>query len=199
MTISKNWTLFILFLLSGIRLFTILNCLIEKPVMMNRHTFLKNATLLSAGLCTLPYGVYAADKDPLSREVVKEFVGAGHSNLDRVKEMLENTPNLLYARHDWGGGDFEEAIEGAGHVGNAEIAEYLISRGARVNLFVLTMLGKTDLVAPVLEEYPNLIHARGPHGFTLLHHAKVGGDTSAELYEWLVENGAESAKLDMRK
>lgn len=34
------------------------------------------------------------------------------------------------------------------------------------------MLGKTELVKPVLEEYPNLISAKGPHGFSLLHHAK---------------------------
>jgi hypothetical protein len=70
---------------------------------------------------------------------------------------LKPCSNLLYARYDWGNGDFEEAIEGAGHVGNKEIANYLIEQGARVNLFVLTMLGKTNLVKPVLDEYPPLI------------------------------------------
>ena len=69
--------------------------------------------------------------------------------------MLEEYPNLIYGPYDWGKGDFEEAIEGAGHLGNKEIAEYLISKGARLNLFVMKMLGKTELVKPILEAYPN--------------------------------------------
>ncbi|MGB5929234.1 MAG: hypothetical protein WBH03_13730, partial [Cyclobacteriaceae bacterium] len=73
----------------------------------------------------------------------------------------------------------------------------LISKGARTNLFVLTMLGKKNLVVPVLQEYPNLIHAKGPHGFTLLHHAKVGGEAAAELYHWLADNGAKDTKLSL--
>ncbi|MGB3184148.1 MAG: hypothetical protein WBB45_22330 [Cyclobacteriaceae bacterium] len=164
---------------------------------MNRNKFLRSSSLAAAGFLALPSLAYATDNPPLSREVVKEFVSAGHNNPDRVKEMLENTPNLLYARHDWGGGDFEEAIEGAGHVGNRDIARYLISKGARTNLFVLTMLGKKNLVVPVLQEYPNLIHAKGPHGFTLLHHAKVGGEAAAELYHWLADNGAKDTKLSL--
>lgn len=107
---------------------------------------------------------------------MKEFVVAGHKDLNKVKEMLSDHPNLIYSRHDWGNGDFEEVIEGAGHLGNKEIANYLIDQGARINLFVLAMLGKTKLVKPVLEVYPALLMAKGAHGFTLLHHAKVGGD-----------------------
>ena len=40
--------------------------------------------------------------------------------------MLNDYPNLIYSRYDWGNGDFEGAIEGAGQVGNKEIADYLI-------------------------------------------------------------------------
>ena len=58
--------------------------------------------------------------------------------------MLSNTPNLLYCRYDWGGGDFESAIEGAGHVGNREVDEYIITQGARSSLPMLSMLGKTN-------------------------------------------------------
>jgi hypothetical protein len=48
--------------------------------------------------------------------------------------MLAELPTLLYATWDWGNGDFETALEGAGHVGNKEIANYLI--GLEQNQFV---------------------------------------------------------------
>ncbi len=134
---------------------------------------------------------------PYNQELVKKFVVAGHNNLTKVKTLLAEYPNLLNCNWDWGGGDFEMAIGGAGHVGNKEIANYLISLGARVNLFVLTMLGKTDIVKPVLEEYPNLIFAKGPHGFTMLHHAKQGSDDALELYEYLQSQGLNETKVSL--
>ncbi|MEO8404527.1 MAG: hypothetical protein ABI480_08035 [Chitinophagaceae bacterium] len=126
---------------------------------------------------------------PYPLDMVKEFVIAGHKDLPRVQTMVAEHPNLVHCKYDWGNGDFEEAIEGAGHMGNKEIAQYLIDAGSRVTLFVLTMLGKTDLVKPVLEAYPKLIFANGPHGFTLLHHAKQGGKEAGDLYNYLQEKG----------
>jgi hypothetical protein len=96
-------------------------------------------------------------------ETVKEFVVAGHGvkdgDLVKVQSMIADYPNIIYSKYDWGNGDFEAGIEGAGHLGNKEIAEYLINAGSRVTLFVLCMLGKTELVKPVLEQYPKLIFA----------------------------------------
>lgn len=135
------------------------------------------------------------ESNPFDVKLVKDFVVAGHKDLQAVKEMLKERPNLMYCRYDWGNGDFEEAIEGAGHVGNKEIAHYLISQGARVNLFALTMLGKTDLVKPTLEAYPELVFAKGPHGFTLLHHAKVG--EAQELYDYLMDKGLKETRIDL--
>lgn len=166
---------------------------------MKRKTFLHTALAGLTGLGISPPLAATAQRhpaDPLSTALVKEFVAAGHNDLARVKELLTEQPNLLYARYDWGSGDFEGAIEGAGHVGNRAIAEYLIEQGARVNLFVLTMLGQTALVQPVLETYPDLIQARGPHGFTLLHHAKVGGEPARALYEYLEEKGLKILKMN---
>ena len=121
---------------------------------MDRKSFFHNSACL-AGLIATPIILTARDKDaeidPLPADLVKEFVIAGHGNFSRVKEMLATTPTLLYATWDWGGGDFETALEGAGHVGNKEIANYLIGLGARTNLFVLTMLGKTAIVKNYLE------------------------------------------------
>ncbi|NMH88813.1 ankyrin repeat domain-containing protein [Flavivirga algicola] len=167
--------------------------------MMNRKTFIKHSLGGLALASVTP--IYAMSPDlqepePLDIKLVKEFVIAGHKNLPLVKEMLAAHPNLIYARYDWGNSDFEEAIEGAGHIGNKEIANYLISQGARVNLFVLTMLGKTDLVKPTLDAYPELVFAKGPHGFTLLHHAKVG--EAKELYDYLIAKGLKETHIKIK-
>lgn len=168
---------------------------------MDRKSFIKKGIISSLGFGMVPaltYGINQTDPEPYKVELVKEFVLAGHFNLDKVKNMLDDYPNLIYSRYDWGGGDFEEAIEGAGHKGNKEVANYLIEKGARVNLFVLTMLGKTSLVKPTLEAYPNLIFSKGPHGLTLLHHAEIGGEASKELYDYLQENGLTVNSLSLK-
>jgi ankyrin repeat protein len=167
---------------------------------MKRKKFIisSSITLIAAGLSpSFLLGQNEAKKLPVENTLIKEFVIAGHNNLEKVKDMLNDNPNLIFCRYDWGGGDFEEAIEGAGHVGDKDIANYLISQGARVNLFALTMLGKTRIVKSALEEYPSLISAKGPHGFTLLHHAKIGGEESAELFEYLLSKGLNETKVDI--
>ena len=96
--------------------------------------------------------------------MVKEFVMAAHVNLDKTKSMLASEPGLVNATWDWGGGDFEQAIGGAGHMGRKDIADFLISQGARMDIFVAAMLGDLDLVKAYLKAQPAQIHARGPHG-----------------------------------
>jgi hypothetical protein len=166
----------------------------KKYRFMDRKKFLLSATGSTAGLLlfngfTKSQGNIEGDPVAYPVDLVKEFVIAGHGDLSKVRSMLPGHPNLIYSKFDWGNGDFEAAIEGAGHVGNKEIAEYLIDEGSRVTLFILTMLGKTTLVKPILEAYPKLIFANGPHGFTLLHHAKQGGKDGEELYDYLQEKG----------
>lgn len=166
---------------------------------MKRMDFLLKSTAAAGGLLFNPLTAFsrtsAADPYPLA--VVKVFVSAGHNNLAKVKELLEEHPNLLYARYDLGNGDFEEAIEGAGHVGNREIAEYLISMGARPNLFVLTMLGETAIVRAVLDKFPALLNAKGAHGFTLLHHATRGGEPAKELLGLLKSKGLKDMRIPL--
>lgn len=166
---------------------------------MNRKTFIKNSIggIALAGIApTYSFAQALQEPEPVDIKLVKEFVIAGHKNLPLLKEMLNEHPNLLYSSYDWGSSDYEEAIEGAAHLGNKEIANYLISKGARVNLFTLTMLGKTDLVKPILEAYPELIFAKGPHGFTLLHHANVG--EAKELSYYLKEKGLNETRIKIR-
>lgn len=166
---------------------------------MNRKGFISKSfggLALTGIVPTFAFSQLQQEPAPLDIKLVKDFVVAGHKNLELVKEMLHEHPNLIYCRYDWGSGDFEEAIEGAGHLGNKEIANYLISKGARVNLFLLTMLGKTNLVRPTLEAYPELVFAKGPHGFTLLHHAKMG--EAKELQDFLLEKGLKETHIAIK-
>ena len=171
---------------------------------MDRKLFLQNAALTIGGLgvtSLLNPGSAFGQNNPkppaLPQDKVKDFVGAGHNNLDKVKELLNEFPTLVYATWDWGGGDFETAIEGAGHVGNKDIANFLIEKGSRTNLFVLTMLGKTSIVKPFLDTFPDYLNAKGPHGFTLLHHAQRGGDDAKELLEFLQSKGLKETRVPL--
>ena len=129
-------------------------------------------------------------------EIVKEFVGVSHGKFDKVKEMLENDPQLLHVSYDWGGGDYESGIEACGHVGNKEIASYLLSKGARYNVYLASMLGHLDIVKQVLTFNPNLLNSKGAHGFTMLHHAQRGGEESKAVVEYLQTLGARETKID---
>jgi hypothetical protein len=122
---------------------------------------------------------------PLPDDLVKEFVGAAHGNLERTREMLGNEPGLLNATWDWKAGDFETAIGGAGHMGRRDIAEYLIAQGARMDLFVAAMLGELPIVRAYLEAHPALLHSKGPHGISLVAHARAGAARAAETLAWL--------------
>ena len=163
--------------------------------LINRKVFLSLATLGGTGLMFPAYvqsSVQPKQKpDPLEKELVKEFVIKGHGDLNRVKELLEKEPGLLNASWDWGGGDFETALEGAGHVGNKEIANFLLQMGARMNIFCAAMLGRLDIVKGYLALYPELKFSKGPHGLQLLHHAKKGGDEALPVLEYLQSIGAQ--------
>ncbi len=172
---------------------------------MQRKKFLRKVLVSSGSLLAMPmvfqaqaaYGMQRPLTDQLPAGKVKDFVIAGHSDLVKVKSMLVELPTLLYATWDWGGGDFETAVEEAGHVGNKEIANFLISSGARTNLFVLTMLGKTEVVKSYLDAFPQYLNARGPHGFTFLHHAQKGGDDSKELLKYFQSKGLTETKTQL--
>jgi hypothetical protein len=163
-----------------------------------RRSFLKVSFItLGGSLITLPVFSRTLNKinmqekkEPIKPDAVREFVIAGHGNLDKVKELLTQEPNLVNATWDWGGGDFETALGGAGHMGRADIADFLISKGARMDIFCAAMLGRLDIVKSVLEAYPNLKTSKGPHGLMLLHHARKGEDRAKAVLGYLTEIGA---------
>lgn len=167
---------------------------------INRLDFIRTS-LIGTAAVFLPQKFLSAQNQqpekpaPLKLEIVKEFVGVCHGKFDQVKEMLENNQLLLHSSYDWGGGDFESGIEAAGHVGNKEIAAYLLSKGARYNIYLASMLGHLDTVKNVLTFNPGLLNSKGPHGFTMLHHAQKGGEQAKQVVEYLQSLGAKETKI----
>jgi hypothetical protein len=115
----------------------------------------------------------------LGKTLVQDFVIFAHSDLDMTKRLLEKQPALANAFVDWGGGDWESGLGGAAHMGRRDIAEFLLDNGARIDIFCAAMLGHLDTVKQLITAHPKLIDAKGPHGFTLHWHAKMGGATAA--------------------
>ncbi len=125
------------------------------------------------------------EKSALDATLVQEFVGNAHGNFARVKELLEQEPALINATWDWGGGDFETALGAAAHMGNKQIANYLLEHGARLDIFAAAMLGKLEVVKAALEAYPEMVNTPGPHGIPLITHAEAGGDDAKSVLEFL--------------
>lgn len=124
----------------------------------------------------------------LDLEQVRETVLVAHSDLEAVQKLVEAEPALANACHDWGAGDFETALGAASHTGQKDIARYLLDRGARIDLFCATMLGQVEIVEALLRFRPELVHCKGPHGLSLMHHAEKGG--SEAMVELLTAHGA---------
>ena len=124
-------------------------------------------------------------KAALASNLVQEFVGTSHSDLERVKELLEQEPALINSAWDWGSGDWETGLGAASHMGRQDIANYLLEHGARLDLFAAAMLGKLDIVRATLETYPEAMNTLGPHGIPLIAHAQAGGQDARAVYEYL--------------
>ncbi len=121
----------------------------------------------------------------LQPELVQAFVGNAHGDLDRVKELLGQEPRLVNACWDWGGGDWETGLGAAAHMGRADIALYLLGAGARLDIFAAAMLGRLEIVRAIVAAFPQAADQPGPHGITLLDHARAGGDSAAAIVAYL--------------
>jgi ankyrin repeat protein len=125
---------------------------------------------------------------PLSDDLVRDFVISAHSDLDKVKAMLAAQPELLDVAHPWSETDRETAIMAAAHMGDRPIAEYLLERGAPLAICTAAMMGDKSSVEDWLAKDAILIHAHGAHMIPLLAHAALSG--SVDLMELLVSRGA---------
>ncbi len=127
--------------------------------------------------------------ESLDPAAVGKFVRAAHGDLKTAKEMLAEEPGFINATYDWGGGDFESGLGGASHMGNREMAQFLIENGARPNIFTFAMLGESDIVKAMLTAMPELLQTPGPHGITLMAHAKKGSTEAETVVSYLESIG----------
>jgi len=125
-----------------------------------------------------------------STEQIRQFVIAGHGNLERVKQMLAENPKLLNASYRWNENDTETAIQAAAQVGSANIAEFLLKQGAPLEICTAAMLGMRDDVERRLNADPRNANATGAHGIRLLPHAVWSNDLL--LVQLVFERGARS-------
>jgi ankyrin repeat protein len=163
---------------------------------MNRRNFLMNsvAVVAAGAATTLGQSTQRTPATSPVREVnrtqqtdpdlINQFVAAGHGDLDKVKQMLaEESPaqkrlgGLILPERELILGDFETALGGASHMGRPDIAEYLLSQGARIDAFAAAMLGYREVVAALLKASPQTATTKGPHAYTLLYHAAISGNT----------------------
>ena len=108
--------------------------------------------------------------------MIDELVGNAHGNFARVKELLDQRPDLIDAKATWN----ETPIEAAAQMGNRKIIDFLIERGAPVDAFTSLVLGQ----AP-----QGVVDQRGIHDLPALYFAAIGGHV--EIARKLLEAGAD--------
>ena len=124
----------------------------------------------------------------IAPDLVHQFVNDAHNDLNSVKKLIKKDPTLVNSSWDWGGGDWETGLGAAAHMGRKDIAEFLLQRGARIDLFAAAMLGKLAIVKAVMDDNPSVVQL-GPHGIKLITHAKKGGKDAANVEKLLQSAG----------
>lgn len=148
---------------------------------------LANPGLLAAVDASSPAAADASAFPRHDLDRVEAVVTAAHFDLARVRELVTEQPALAKASWDWGFGDWEAPLGAASHTGRREIAEFLIGHGARPTLFSAAMMGDLGTVEAFLTADPGLHLLHGPHGISLMRHARAGGDAAAPVLEYLLD------------
>jgi len=120
-----------------------------------------------------------------AQEIIDEFVGVSHGNFARVKELLEQYPALVRAQATWG----ETPLGAAAQTGQREIAEYLLSHGAALEICTAAMLGMKDQVAAMLQADSKQAHALGAHDIPVMYYPALYG--YSEIAELLLAHGSD--------
>lgn len=124
-----------------------------------------------------------SDQPQLSQELIDSCVIAAHTDLDSVKSMLAEQPALLNENATW----VETPLQAAAHVGNVEIARYLLDQGAPLDICTAAMLGMKDEVSAFLADDPELVQATGAHNIPLMYFPTLYGHI--DIAELLLKAG----------
>ncbi|MEM7124860.1 MAG: ankyrin repeat domain-containing protein [Chloroflexota bacterium] len=123
----------------------------------------------------------------ISQELIDEFVNISHGYLGedgftQIKEMVEQHPDLVYAVHSDGD---ETGIGAAAHMGERQIVQYLLDKGATLDISIAAMMGWRDKLANFLKQAPALATAKGVHGIALIYFAALSGDVKMAEMIWV--------------
>jgi len=128
-------------------------------------------------------------------ELVKALVTVAHTDVVEVRRLVEKQPSLARAAWDWGFGDWETGLGAASHTGRREVAEVLFAHGARPTIFSAAMLGQLAVVQAFVTASPGIQRTLGPHGLTLMAHARAGGEDAAAVAQYLETAGEADVRL----
>src|SRR6266568_4300261 len=105
-------------------------------------------------------------------------------NTARVKQLIENDPSLLNAKHKTGATGILFAL----YSGHQELAELLAQRKHDLDIFEAASLGKMDQVRALVKRDMELVNAYSPEGFTALQLSAYLGQK--EAVDFLLKAGA---------
>ncbi|MEO1288226.1 MAG: ankyrin repeat domain-containing protein [Chloroflexota bacterium] len=109
-------------------------------------------------------------------DLVRELVMAAHRDLDEVKRLVAEHPDLIDEAVEWRPQQTETSLQAASHIGRRDIAEFLLENGAKPNMVVYAMLGDEEQFNAMLADDPDNINEIGAHNFSLMFHAALGGN-----------------------
>jgi uncharacterized protein len=121
-----------------------------------------------------------------TQEEGNKFIIECHSDLETVKRKVAEKPGLANA---YNAQMIESALGAAGHIGRADIAEFLLAHGAKLELAAAAMLGRKEYVADAIKKDPKAAKSGGAHNIPIAFHAALSGDV--EIIQMLWDAGAE--------
>jgi len=123
-------------------------------------------------------------RDEMFATRVIEILKAAHSgDAVKVKHLLEQDSRLLSARDPLG----NTALILAVNSGHDEVAALLVAAGVHPDIYEAASIGRTDLVASLLDDDPSLLETYSAEGFTALALAAHFGQI--ETLEFLIARG----------
>ncbi len=105
-------------------------------------------------------------------------------NTARVKQLIENNPSLLDAKHVTGATGILFAL----YTGHQELAELLAQRKHDLDIFEAASLGRMEQMRALVKRDRELVNAYSPEGFTALQLAAYLGQE--EAVDFLLKAGA---------
>jgi RNA polymerase sigma factor (sigma-70 family) len=118
-----------------------------------------------------------------STRVIEILKAARSGDAAKVKQLLEQDSQLIAARDPLG----NTALILAVNSGHDEIAELLLAAGVQPDVYEAASIGRTGLVAQLLNDDPSLLDSNSPEGFTALALAAHFGHI--ETLEFLISRG----------